>query len=356
LVKQRDADVFRFETAFIDSIEVVTGGTKLDPASDQDRAAAESWFQDVVAPGLSELEPIERIGILRRVPDAIGIIPENAICPLAGMALSGPPEQRVAAAGAIGGLIKKYRHARDCVPQPVQQIAWVVEALGPMQLPAADVMQAAEAVPLSAGNSDGGGENGSGSDVGGKDADGMGGGDVEVAMAPALAIPALVGEGALSGAVPALLGILSGIGIGSLTGDTPQEGTIGGNDKTPGGAQQNENGDPGETDPNNRSGKSGGTELDPSGKPQGPRPPEPPPPGKPGGGGRKPHDSSKGERHGDDGRALKKYRKQKEIFKDQLDRAATKKEKMKIKRRMRNIGNAAKRKKKGETHGKRSRR
>ncbi len=116
--RMADAEIARAErdarTARVAAL--LEEGGALDPESDADRQDASLWFDAYIKPGLDALLPAGRLGVIRRLEESIGFVPEAAICPLAGAMLTGPAQDRLAAAQTLIEIVGRQREAASRLP------------------------------------------------------------------------------------------------------------------------------------------------------------------------------------------------------------------------------------------------
>lgn len=294
-----ERDKLRRVTSLLDE------GTVLDPQDPEHKDLAEIYLEKIVGPGSAGLSPKERIGLFEELPDTLGLMPERAMCPLGGMVLAGEPDDRLAAARAVTKIVARQPDTRDCLPPWIIPLADQLTEFARLEIPAEKSIEMAESelrhaiaiddsdnpprsihafetgentarIELMSAVAGEGGGNSAPSSPSNSGGAGEAGQGTQVAMAPAAALPAIVGGIDASAVGKAILGALGAAGILSLGGDTPQDGAGAGtvDDGEAKGGSEGEESDKGE----NTTDRSGQTEPQPPNTPDQPDPPTPKPP------------------------------------------------------------------------------
>ena len=338
--------------------------TILDPDNGEDRRAADVYWQEMVSPLVRNRPAAERLRLEDAVVRNTGIAPKPLVDGVLAGLLSGDPASRVAAARRVQGWL------RADPPIPVDLLGLRIpefEALQPyLDLPIPDVrkIELAERGELVMRRAVG--ERAALREQLLKDLEAEAERSnlstaevlerrhkirealpVDPAKGTQVAIAPAIAAGAAAAISPqALVSALAVIGLGGLVkSDTNDAGNT-----TPDGVSKRveEDGDGGRGRGGDRTGRDTPSDGTSAGDP-GDEPPDRE------GTGRKARDSSKNERHGDDGRALERAQKQAEELEKKL-LTAPKKERKRIQKKLQRKRQSGEKKRRGIEHGRRGKR
>ncbi len=125
--------------------QVIDGGGRLDPLSDDDRIAVNRHFEMVLLPGLKGRPFIEAADAIISYVEQTGIVPKQPLDRIHAALLAGEPEEQMIAASTLLDIAARDPAALDALPRDMVDRAERLDRLDSFGIPADRAVQMADA-------------------------------------------------------------------------------------------------------------------------------------------------------------------------------------------------------------------